>query len=289
MNNYMKNVSYLIVIALFLSACSQQENAPAQRADAVLAGAPAGPVVATVNGEALTAPLLEVFARGRGLDPTDPAQHRQALDQLVETVLLAQDAHATGLADEATVQAEVALSGLLQLSGRRLQALRQDITIDEERIVDFYQQEVARAGDSELHLKHILFADEASALAAAGEALAEGVDFDALMAEYAAKGALQARDLGWSNLGQLPEPLAAAARGMGEGQTLAVPVQTRFGWHVLHLVAHREFTPPPLETVRDGARNQLIEQDIARRVQALREAATIATPDAGNAATTPAG
>lgn len=274
----MKYVAQVFVIAALISGCSRQEQAPASADRTVLADAPAGPVVATVNGEAVTAPLLDVFARGRGLDPADPVQHRQALDQLVETVLLAQDAQAAGLADDPQVQAEVALAGLLQLSGRRLRALREDIAISEEQLAEYYQAEVERAGDSELHLKHILFPDEASALQAAGEALAGGADFDAVMAEYAAKGALQARDLGWANVGQLPPEIASAARQVGDGQTLAVPVQTRFGWHVLHRVASRPFTPPPLDEVREGARRQLVDRALAEKVKALRAGASIDTP-----------
>lgn len=283
MRNYMKYALKLVVFTVLISGCAGEEPARSGAPSAVLSGAPAGPVLATVNGEELTAPLLEVFARGRGLDPTDPVQHRDALDQLVETVVLAQDARSTGLAAEPQVQAEVALAGLLQLAGRRLRALREDVEVGEGDLAAYYQAEVARAGDSELHLKHILFADEASALQAAGEALAGSADFDAIMAEYAAKGALQARDLGWANLGQLPEPLANAARQMGDGQTLAVPVQTRFGWHVLHRAGARPFQPPPLEEVREGARRQLVERAVADKVRALRDQASVVSPDAGAA------
>src|SRR5690606_4301352 len=172
---------------------------------------------------------------------------------------------------------------------RRLRALREDAMVSEDDLQAYYAAEVERAGSQELHLKHILFASEAEALQVAGEALVKDVDFDALMGEYAAKGALQARDLGWANLGQLPEPLANAARQMGDGQTLAVPVQTRYGWHVLHRVAARAFSPPPLEEVREGARRQLVERVVAEKVRALREGASVATPGSQGTTAPPAG
>lgn len=276
----MKSVLQVFVICVIASGCAREEAAPADTAatPAVLDAAPAGPVVATVNGEALTAPLLEVFARGRRLDPQDPLQRRQALEQLVETVVLAQDAKATGLAEQPDVQAEVALAGLLQLSGRRLRALRDEVPLGEEELTAFYQQEVERAGAVEVHLQHILFDTEAAALEAAGKALRPDADFEALMGEYAAKGALQARDLDWANLGQLPPAVAAAAKQMADGEVLAAPVQTRFGWHVLRRVASRPFTPPPLEEVREGARRQLTDRAIADKVKALRAAAEVEFP-----------
>ena len=42
--------------------------------------------------------MLAVFAAGRGLDVGDPSARQRALDSLVENVLLAQDAHARGVA-----------------------------------------------------------------------------------------------------------------------------------------------------------------------------------------------
>lgn len=270
-----------------LAACSGKEEGPSGPAG-VLIEAPAGPVVAQVGGEAITMPMLDVFARGRGMDPQDPAQRQQALDALIETVLLAQDARASGMLDRPEVQAEVALARLLQMSGRRIAAFRESVQVDEPELRAYYQQEVQRAGDEEYHLKHILFADEDAALAAAGEALRGQADFDALMAEYAAKGAQQARDLGWANRTQLPPELADAARQLADGQTAPVPVRTSFGWHVLHRVAARPFEAPPYEQVREGARRQLVERAVADKVRALRSQADIVLPGSDASSAPPA-
>lgn len=281
MRNHMNKAIYFLVIAAFIalgSGCADESASDA--AGAALVGAPQGPVVATVNGEALTTPLLDVFARSRGLDPTDPAQRQKALDQLVETVLLAQDARAAGLLEKPEVQAEVALARLLQLSGRRIAAYRDGVQVGEPELQAYYRQEVERAGSHEFHLQHILFADEDAALAAAGRALQPGADFEALMGEYAVagSGAEQARDLGWANLTQLPPEIGAAAAQMADGQTAPVPVRTSFGWHVLRRVESRPFQPPAFDQVRAGARRQLVERAIADKVKALRAQADIALP-----------
>ena len=95
------------------------------------------------------------------------------------------------------------------------------------------------------------------------------------MAEYAAKGAKQARDLGWGNLSQYPPELAEAALTLQDGQVGGVPLKTDFGWHVFKRVASRPFAPPPFEQVRDGARKQLVDQALADKAKALREKAKI--------------
>jgi peptidyl-prolyl cis-trans isomerase C len=273
------NITQAIVIALFVCGCSGKDAAPAAAAPAkAIVAAPAGATVATINGEAVTEPLLAVFAAGRGLDPKDPAGRQRALDALVENVLLAQDAQARGLAARPEVQAELALVGLQQLAGRNLSELRRELAPGDEQVRAYYDQEAARTGGIELNLQHILFADEAEARAALQRAQQPGADFTALLGEYAAGSAKQSRDLGWANLTQLPPELGAAAQSLADGQLGPQPVQTRFGWHVYRRVASRPYAPPPFEQVKDGARKQLLDQMLAERVEALRAKAKIEMP-----------
>ena len=276
----MKNVAYIFVIASIIAGCSSDTTAPGtppQPARAVL-GAPPGATVAVVNGETLTEPMLSVFARGRGLDVADPTARQRALDALIENVLLAQDAHASGLAARPEVQAELALVALQQLAGRNLAEQRRAAVPTDAQVRAYYDQEAARTGGIELHLEHILLANETEARALQQRALEPGADFTALMAEYAAGSAKQARDLGWANLTQLPPELATAAQALADGQVSPQPVQTGFGWHVFRRVGSRPFSPPPFEQVQEGARKQLIEQNIAAHVEALRTKAKIELP-----------
>jgi peptidyl-prolyl cis-trans isomerase C len=272
-----KNIIYVAVATAFLSACNRapEASAASELDTRAVVGAPSGATVATVNGEILTEPMLDVFAKGRGMDPADPEARQRALDTLIENVLLAQDALGRGLAQRPEVQAEVALVRLQQLAGRDMSDLRAGITITEEATRAYYDAEAARTGGIEVNLKHILFADEASARAASDRALAPGADFDALIAEYGTGTAKQARDLGWANLTQLPSELAEATRKLTDGQIATAPVQTAFGWHVFKREASRPFVPPSYDDVREGARKQLLEQAMADKVKALREKAKI--------------
>lgn len=271
----LKNVLQAAVVAAILSGCGGPAGGDADAPQTALRGAPAGSTVVTVNGEAITEPVLGVFARGRGLDPANPEQRQKAIDLLVDNVLLAQDAIASGVAAKPDVQAEVALVQLQQLAGRAMASYRAEVDVGDVALRTYYEQEAKRAGNVELHLQHILFADQASAQEAALEAAKPGADFEALMPEYAAKGAKQAKDLGFGNLSQYPKELADAAMTLKDGEVGPVALQTEFGWHVFKRAASRPFSPPPFEQVREGARKQLVDQALSDKAKALREQATI--------------
>jgi peptidyl-prolyl cis-trans isomerase C len=265
----------VLIVTALLAACGGS-GGPERSLDVALVGAPDGPLVASVNGEPITEPVLNVFARARGLDPADPAQRKQALDSLVDNVLLAQDGIASGLAARPEVQSELALVRMQQLSGRSLAEHRSKLEVTDAQVEAYYRQEAERAGDTQWRVEHILFAEQAPAQAAVLRAL-DGTAFDQLMAEYAVGDALQARSLEWGNATQLPAELVVALRQLEDGQVAPVPIQTPHGWHVVRRADSRPFAPPPLEQLREGARAQLLERAMAEHVAALRARATIAT------------
>lgn len=275
-------VEYVALVSLLLGlvACGREAAAPVD-ASAALIGAPQGNLVTVVNGEAISEPLLDVYARGRGLDPADPAQRQRAIDSLVENVVLAQATLAGELAQRPEVQAEAALVRMQQLAGRQVAAIRSGIEVSEQDLRSYYDREAERAGDEQLRLRHILFEDELAAVEAVAAALKPEADFEAVMAEFESAGALQARELDWANLTQLPPELAEAAKQLEDGQVAPVPIQSAYGWHVLQRVESRPLALPPFEEVREGARRQLAEQALAERVKALREQAEIVGAPAG--------
>lgn len=280
-------IAITMTAALLLAGCDQKiggDAAPAASgaAQQALLGAPGGNVVAVVNGEVISEPLLDVFARSKGMDMNDPAQRAKALETLEENLLLAQEAIHSGVASQPDVQAEVTLARLLQLSGRMVSTYRQTIEVSDQAIRDYYNQEAARVGGQEFHLQHILFKDENEAIEAAGKGIQPDTDFNALMGEYLAKGA-QARDLGWVNRTQIPASLAESASNLADGQVAPVPIKSEFGWHVLKRVGVRAFNPPPFEQVRDGAEQQLKARALADQVKALRAKASIQAPQASAA------
>jgi parvulin-like peptidyl-prolyl isomerase len=267
----------LLSAALLLGACTSSDapQPSAAQGSQALLGAPDGVPVVAVNDELITEPLLEAFASARGLDLTNAEQRARAIESLVENVVLAQTALQGESGNDVQLQANLALARLTQLSARYLASLRDSVNVSEEQLRDYYQQEAERAGPVEYHISHILFADEAAAMAAAGRAAEPGADFDALMTEYQGAGALQARDLGWGNLAQMPEAFPEILKQLEDGQAAPVAVQSAYGWHVLRRIASRPFSPPAFEEVQDGARTLLVERAVGERVRALRGAARV--------------
>lgn len=260
-------------LVTMMVACAPAEQGASLQA--ALIGAPGGPLVAEVNGEAITEPLLTIYARGHGFDLAQPDQRERALDSLIENVLLAQDAAATGLLEQSEVQAELALVRLQQLAGRQISQQRNAITIDDAQVQQVYEQERARAGDTEWRIEHMLFAEQATAQAMLTEALQPGADFARLMQNAPGRGARQAKDLGWSNATQVPAEIVAALKQLEDGEIAPLPVPTSFGFHVVRRAASRPFVPPPIETVKEGARRQIIDTALRDYVAGLRAKAVI--------------
>ncbi len=269
---FKRNLLTLSLIAL-LAGCSGGSDAPAPLR--ALTDLPPGPVVAVVNGESITEPVLVLFAKARGLDPAQPEQRQQALDALVENVLLAQDAIASGLMAKPEVMAEAALVRVQQVAGRAIADKRASLSVDEGQIQALYDQERARAGDTEWQIEHVLFADRAAAEAALPTVTAEGADFSALLSSF--PNAKQAKALDWSNATQLPEQIVTALKQLQDGETAPVVIESSFGFHLLHRVASRPFAPPPIDSVREGARQQILDNALKDYVAALRAKAQIAT------------
>lgn len=270
-----------LATASLVTGCSgSPEGAATQAAPRVFAAPLVGETVLTVNGEAITAALLDAFARGRGLDVSVPEQRKQALDLLTESLLVAQDAIGTGMHTRDDVEAALDLARMQVLAARHLSETRAQLALGEAELRAYYDEVTARTGDTEYHLRSILHADPAAAQAATEKALVPGADFTAVVAEAEKSGALQARDLGWLNVGQLPEELAEAVKALKDGEVTAAPVQTRFGWHVVQRVESRPFVAPPFEQVQERLRKQAGDRALEQKLEALREKAVIVVPEA---------
>ena len=257
-------------MAVSLAACSRGPGSSVDAASitAPLALAEADTGVARVDGLVLGQPLLEAIARGRGLDLTDPAQRTRALDELVEyAVLIAAARRDDGIAD-AAARADVELNALAGRANAVMARLGARHEPDEAALRAEYDAQNQVNGGQEYQVAHLLFAEEEPALAAAGAVVA-GSTFEQMKAQYQGQ-ARQAVDLGWIKLGQVPEAFAASLRNMTPGQTTPVPVQTPYGWHVIHLLDQRVFTPPPFEQVREGIRRMLVSRDTRAEVEALK-------------------
>lgn len=247
---------------------------------------------ATVGGDRITTSALDrVVTRGLA-DPAAQqaagsdrvALERSVLSRLVERLVLNAAARQESVTvDGATVDAALddyatQAGGLAQLqdaaakAGIAKQDLRQaiadfalrdalsdkltaDIQVPEAVLQQAYQQNIAQF--DQVHSAHILVATKALAVQILAKVKADPTQFDALAAKYSSDTSNKDKggDLGFQGKGALEKPFETAIFTSKPGSF--VIAQTKFGFHVIHVIAHKTTT---LEQARTTLRRGLLGQ-----------------------------
>ncbi|MGH7292266.1 MAG: peptidylprolyl isomerase, partial [Myxococcota bacterium] len=216
-------------------------------------------------------------ARVRNWDLSKPEFRERALKELTSLVLTAQAAHDEKFASDPAFAAAVELSRLQAVSAASLAEFQKRAQVDETVLRAEYDKQIAKSGGAEIDFSNMVFATEPEAIKATGEVLA-GKPFDQVL-EAHKKDARQARSFKHVRAAQMPEPLAQALATMKPGETTKVPVQTKFGWHVVHLEATTPVTPPAYDQVKENLRRTLAKRAGEERVGKMREDAKITLAD----------
>ena len=166
-----------------------------------LAQTPPDPVVATVNGQPIHASELKAAAE------TLPAQARamppqqlypMLLDQLVDEQALLVEAKKTGLDKDPDVARSVKMAEDRALASALLGKMVRPL-VTEEAVKAKYDQEFAgKPGETEVHARHILVNDEATAKKIIAE-LKKGGDFAALSKQYSKDPSASAQAAIWGS------------------------------------------------------------------------------------------
>lgn len=238
-------------------------------------------VVATVNGTDITlGHVILMLARL-------PEQIQGAPDEQLFPGLVEQLVDQTLLADKAAAEnAEDPREVRLLLENERRAALamasirdRVEVPIEEAELQAAYDASFADfAPQPEFKASHILVETEERAT----ELLAEieaGADF-AETARNASIGpsAPSGGDLGWFGPGQMVPAFDEAVQAMEPG-SVAGPVETQFGWHLIQLAETRMSAAPALEEVRAEIENEVRQERLRDEIAALRSEAEIVMPD----------
>lgn len=271
------------------AALTQDATAPEDEAGAEVAAEtqpPAIPeggaeaVVAVVNGTEIT--LGHMIAMRGNLPPQylslpDDVLFKGILDQLVQQAALA-----------ATVGDKIKLGDRLAmendrrgyLSGLALaEAVRGAIT--DEALQEAYDARFKSAEpQTEYNAAHILVATEEEAKTIK-TAIDGGSDFAEMAKEHSTDGAAQnGGDLGWFGDGMMVPPFQEAVAKMKVG-TVSDPVQTQFGWHLIHLRETRTAEPPSLDEIRDELTREIETKLVQDFIQRITDAAEITRPGEG--------
>jgi peptidyl-prolyl cis-trans isomerase C len=238
-------------------------------------------VLATVNGDVIT--LGHVIALRDRLPPQyqqlpDDVLMSGLVDQLVDQQLLAAAESTSTDTDPLGVRLHLDNERRGALAGLAAEAALTD-AVDDAKVQAAYDREVAAfQPEPEFSAAHILVDSEEKAKELKAE-IDGGADFAEVAKANSSDGsAASGGDLGWFGPGQMVPEFEAAVTGMEVGQ-VAGPVQSQFGWHLIKLNDKRESAPPTLEEARPEIENQLRQQALEARLEALRAEATIDRPE----------
>lgn len=268
----MKSLSFCIAVAMVasLSGCGGSST-PADRVISPLPGDQA--ILETVNGTKVPMILLSKLALARKLDLAKADDYAAALKELNDYVLLGEEADRAGYWKDVNFAADVEIARMQAVANRSVLDMREQTPIDDSLLKAEYDQQVAKLGKYDYDISQMIFKTEDEALKAANE-LATGKSWSAVF-DSVGKTAEQAKSFAGVKLAQLPEALAAAVRDTPPGESMKVPVQTQYGWHLIHVDLATPFKPASFEEMKEGIRVTLAGQLATDRLQKLRDEAKI--------------
>lgn len=231
-------------------------------------------VVATVDGTEITLghmlTLRASLPQQFGQVPAD-VLFPGILEQLIQQTLLA-DSHAGDIPKRAALALENERRALI---ATEVMAGIAGTAVTDAAVQKYFDENYANADDvTEYKAAHILVETEEEAQKLVDE-LNNGGNFAVLAEEHSiGPSGPSGGELGWFNEGMMVAPFQTAVEAMEPG-TISDPVQTDFGWHVIHLEETRIMDAPQLDDVRAEIEEALRQQAIQQAILALQEEGAI--------------
>lgn len=238
--------------------------------------------VVTINGKAVDSTVFETYAETRTRKPFDQvtAEEKEALiSELVDIILLANEAEAAGLEKDPLLAAQIYLQrlGLMAQAGATAYVAKNPAK--ESEIAAEYEAQMSLAPPLQYKARHILVESQGEAAAIIQE-LDNGADFAELAkAKSTGPSGPNGGDLGWFSPNQMVEPFSNAVVALNDGAYTKTPVQTQYGWHVILREASRASEARPLESVRDAIKQSLEQDKLQAYLEGLRSAAKVQKPE----------
>jgi peptidyl-prolyl cis-trans isomerase C len=250
-------------------------------AGAVPAQTDPDPVLAKVDGQPIH--VSDLKAAAESLPPQARAMPPQQLyplllDQLVDAQALLVEARKTGLDKDPDIERSMRMAADRTLASAMLnKVVRPQVT--DEAVRAKYDAEFAnKPGETEVHARHILVPDEATAKKIIVD-LKKGGDFAALSKQYSKDpgASAQGGDLGFFKKSDMVPAFADAAFALKDNEITPVPVKTQFGWHVIQTLAHRTPPTPAFEQERDELRQKMVQAAVQKEVTQARSEVKVET------------
>lgn len=232
----------------------------------------------TVNGVAQPNARAEIMLReqlGRGV--SDSKELRDSVrDLLINQSLMEQEARKAGLDKAPLVQAQIDLAQQNILAQTWQQKVLSELTIMDDEIKVEYDKQIARLGDKEYLIRHLLVADESIAKLLI-EKLQSGSKMADLVKEYSRDTAT--KDKGgltdWTSMVNFLPPIADVLPKLTKGKFTQQAVQSNLGWHILQLEDTRPFKAPVLEILKPQLTQIIARRMLEARILKLKNAAKV--------------
>jgi len=235
----------------------------------------AGEVVARVNGTPITRTALEVVMAQKQGDGNGQISREQALEQLINAQILAQEAEERGLDEDPKVAAKIDVARQRLLVQALVDDKTKAMSFSEEALRKEYERQVAQIAGDEYKARHILTEDRKAAEAVIAK-LDQGSDFAELAkARSTAPSADQGGQLGWFEPGGMVEAFSEATASLDKGEYTSEPVKTKYGWHVIKLEDQRSREAPAYEEVKGQLQQILANRRVQEYLQELRADADV--------------
>ena len=253
----------IILMSLFLGACADKE--------AVVADA--SQVLAKVGKVPVTASVLDVALKSRGLVNADASQQQAVFDELVSDAAMANQALKSGLSLNAEQLALLQYQQMKYQGQNALAAYLEKNPVSDAAIAEEYEKVTKAIKGLQFHVQHLLYKDEVDAVKVLDAIQANEVAFEDAMSTYvsARPRMRNVGDIGWVNLQQMPVSLRTPLEQMSVGQLYPKVVLSDFGAHVLYLKDKKVAEPPSLAEAKAGIKKTL-EQRLESKFKQLATA-----------------
>jgi peptidyl-prolyl cis-trans isomerase C len=232
------------------------------------------PVVATVNGRAISQRTVDLLAKQGASEghPDTPEARRAIIDQLALRMVVAEEAIKKGLDKTPEVAEQVAALTQAVLASAYVQDFVKNNPVADDRLKAEYDRVKATVTGSEYKARHILVEKEDEAKDIIAKLKVDPGTFEKLAMERSldAGSKAQGGELGWFDLSAIAPEFGAAASKLEKGKFTQLPVQTEFGYHVILLEDSKPIEAPPLEEVKPMLSQQLQQQDWEKQLEALK-------------------
>jgi peptidyl-prolyl cis-trans isomerase C len=213
----------------------------------------------------------------------DPQFQAAVMNELVNTVLLSQDATKSKLDKNPRVAAALQIARNKVLAQMAILSHVQKNPIKDEQIKKAYDEKVAKGPVREYKARNIVVKTEDEAKAVI-KSLDGGEKFGELAkTKSVASNAASGGELGWVAAEQMVKPIAEVVSKLGKGAHSKTPLQTGAGWMVLQLEDTRDTPPPPFDEMKGSIAQELQRESVARYVAELRKSGKLRVIEGGAA------